>query len=166
MVRNRLRDAILLALEKAVDGYVVFEDFYANPRQFAREGLKWEYPKSNISKAISRLRQKGLVEKVFDEGKVIVRLTEAGREWTFFNKGDDDLVDWDGLWRIVIFDIPEKHSRVRNILRRRLKEWGFVRWQKSVWASKKPLTDHLRDLVKKLEIEEWVLIFESKNIGR
>lgn len=158
-----MRDALLLALEKAADGAVVFADFYNNPRRFGYEGPRYEYPKSTLSTAILRLRKKGLIEKKIDEGEVILRLTQAGRDWLFFNKSDD-LIDWDGVWRLVIFDIPEKHRRVRNILRRRLKEWGFKQWQKSLWASKKPLTAHLRSLVKKLGIEEWVLVIESSNV--
>lgn len=63
------------------------------------------------------------------------------------------------------FDIPEKHRTVRDLLRRKLKSWGFRRWQKSVWASRKPLTEALRTLVKELGVEDWVLVIESKNVG-
>lgn len=164
MVKEKLRDALLLALEKAADGAVVFADFYDNPWRFGYEGPRYEYPKSTLSAALARLREKGLVEKTIDDGEVILKLTQAGRDWLFFNKSDEFL-EWDGIWRLVIFDIPEKHSRVRNVLRRRLKEWGFRKWQKSVWASKKPLTAHLRDLVKQLGVEEWVLVIESSNTG-
>lgn len=165
MIRDKLKDIILVTLETAVDGSVVLADFLSDTRRFGREGPRMEYPKSTLAAAIGRLRKKGYVEKSIDEDKVILRLTEAGREWLFFNKSDD-LIKWDGIWRLVIFDIPEKHARVRDILRRRLKEWGFNIWQKSVWASKKPLTDHLRKLVKDLGIEDWVLIIESTNAGR
>ena len=165
MIREKLKDVILLALEKAVDGAVEFADFYDNPRRYVWYGPRYEYPKSALSQAIMRLRKKGLVEKIIDEDKVILKLTEAGRKWLFFNKSDD-LVEWDGIWRLVVFDIPEKHRRVRNVLRRRLKDWGFNKWQKSVWASKKPLTDHLRNLVGQLGVEEWVLVIESRSKGR
>lgn len=163
MVREKLKDLILLTLESAVDYAVDLSDYYSNPRRF----LWWQprYNKSALSTAISRLRKKGLVEKEINEGKVILKLTQAGRDWLFFNK-TDDLIEWDGVWRLVIFDIPEKHRRVRNVLRRRLKEWGFNKWQKSVWASKKPLADHLKGLVKQLGVEDWVLVLESSNTGK
>lgn len=164
MVKEKLRDLILITLEAAVDYSVDLADYYSNPKHFS---VHWQprYSKSALSTAISRLRKKGFVEKTIDEGKVILKLTEAGREWLFFNKSDD-LIEWDGIWRLVIFDIPEKHARVRDILRRRLKEWGFNIWQKSVWASKKPLTEHLRKLVKDLKVEDWVLVMESNNVGK
>lgn len=164
MIKEKLKDAILLALEKAVDGVVVIADFYDNPRRFVWYGPSYDYPKSTLSAAVARLRKKGLVEKIVDEDKVVLRLTDLGRDWLVKHKVEDQL-EWDGIWRLVIFDIPEKHKRVRNILRRRLRGWGFNSWQKSVWATKKPLTETLRTLVKELGIDDWVLVIESGNVG-
>ncbi len=47
---------------------------------------------------------------------------------------------WDGKWRFVIFDIPQKEVNFRNIIRRRLKELDFRQLQRSVWFSPLPLT--------------------------
>lgn len=163
MIKEKLRDLILVTLEAAVDYSIDLADYYSSPKRFI--GWQPRYNKSSLSTTISRLRKKGLVEKTIDEGKVLLKLTEAGQEWVFLKKAEE-LIAWDGIWRIVIFDIPEKHARVRDKLRRRLKEWGFNQWQKSVWASKKSVTDHLRKLVKDLKVEDWVLVIESTNTGR
>jgi CRISPR-associated endonuclease Cas2 len=40
---------------------------------------------------------------------------------------------WDGHWRVVLFDIPERRRGVRNRLRLFMQEYGFVRLQDSVW---------------------------------
>lgn len=161
MRKGKVRYAILSALESAIKGvdWEVFlrpgnSVFYGDP-----------LPKSNLSLNLSRLFKAGLIEKSINEGKIILKLTDAGRDWVLRYK-DYDGRDWDGVWRLVIFDIPEKHRLVRGTLRRRLKEWGFAPWQKSVWASKKPLTGHLRNLVKDLDIEEWVLVVESGDVGK
>jgi len=50
----------------------------------------------------------------------------------------DDLVipkpkKWDGRWRILIFDIPDKYKIKREALRGKLKELGLFQLQKSVW---------------------------------
>jgi len=42
--------------------------------------------------------------------------------------------NWDGKWRIVVFDIPEKIKRGRDALREKLKELGFYELQKSVFV--------------------------------
>ena len=159
----KVKEAVLFALEKAVDGYVVLEEFYDNPHKFVWYGPP-DLPNSKLSLAISRLRKQGFIEKSKDEVKIYFKLTEIGRDWLVKHSPEEHW-EWDGLWRIVIFDIPETHARVRNILRRRLKEWGFKKWQKSVWASRKPLTKPLRDLVKQLEIDDWVLVIESNSVG-
>ncbi|PIR82664.1 CRISPR-associated endonuclease Cas2 [Candidatus Kaiserbacteria bacterium CG10_big_fil_rev_8_21_14_0_10_59_10] len=41
---------------------------------------------------------------------------------------------WDGKWRIVIFDIPERYRTLRNRIRALLKSAGFVQLQQSVWV--------------------------------
>ena len=41
---------------------------------------------------------------------------------------------WYGKWRIVIFDIPSHSDFVRNVFRKKLKEFGFYLMQKSTWV--------------------------------
>jgi DNA-binding transcriptional regulator PaaX len=38
---------------------------------------------------------------------------------------------WDGYWRLVLFDIPEKHKMGREALRSKLNQLGFFPLQKS-----------------------------------
>lgn len=156
---------ILFALEKTVDGYVALEDFLYNPG-FYVSGMR-EVPKSSLAQALKRLREKGFVEKTVekDTDKIVLRLTEAGREFLYLAKTDEE-IEWDGKWRIVVFDIPESKRLVRDVLRRRLKLWDFRSWQKSVWASKKNVTEKLRSLIKELDIADWVLVIESNNTHR
>ncbi len=162
MHKGKIGYLLLLALEKAADGYLALDSF-------SKSGTSvfygYDLPKSNLSLHVKRLSKKGYIEKSIDEGQVILKLTEAGRDWVL-RHGDDNPTNWDGVWRLVIFDIPEQHRRVRGVLRRRLKEWGFIAWQKSVWASKKPLTVQLRRLVKELGVERWVLVVESADVGQ
>ena len=41
---------------------------------------------------------------------------------------------WDGYWRIVIFDIPEKFKKARNALGKKIKDLGLFPLQKSVFV--------------------------------
>ena len=43
-------------------------------------------------------------------------------------------IKWDGRWRIIFFDIPEKKKEKRNYLRSVIKVIGFKEFQKSVWV--------------------------------
>ncbi|OGG52995.1 CRISPR-associated endonuclease Cas2 [Candidatus Kaiserbacteria bacterium RIFCSPLOWO2_12_FULL_53_8] len=40
---------------------------------------------------------------------------------------------WDRKWRIVVYDIPEKYSVLRDKIRAILKRAGFMKLQNSVW---------------------------------
>lgn len=142
---------ILLALEKTVDGYVVFEDFAYNPL------LERPVKKSELSLVLKRLRERGLVEQVKLKDDIIIRLTEEGRDLVS-NKFEDK--EWDGKWRVVIFDIPEEKRIIRNLFRRNLKKWGFKHLQKSVWMSKRNVFDKLEAYIKALGIEKWVVVME------
>lgn len=159
--KEKITEAILLVLEKVADGYLYVDHIYRHP------GSAWygyDFPKSSLRNAVWRLTKRGLIENDINEGKIILKLTEAGRKWVI-KRSKEDEVSWDGKWRLVIFDIPESHRKVRVTLRNKLKSWGFVLWQKSVWASRKNLTDELRKLIKDLGVQKWVLVIESNNVS-
>lgn len=46
--------------------------------------------------------------------------------------------NWDGKWRIVLFDIPEKLKKVREAIRFHFRDVGLVEYQKSVLISPYP----------------------------
>lgn len=154
--KGSLSQVLLLTLEKAIDGYVRVEDFAYHHYRY-HHGIP-ELKKSALSAAIRRLREAGYIEQGVNENQVILKLTNLGR-YALGPKFDEK--DWDGKWRIVIFDIPEEKRGVRDLFRRRLKEWGFKNWQQSVWITKNNITGKLRKLIGELEIESWVAVIES-----
>lgn len=155
-----LTKAILLVLEKTVDGYVRFEDF-ANHYYRYHYGVP-ELRQSSLSQALKRLRENGLIEEVKLKKDIIIKLTEEGRDLI---QDPFDESKWDGKYRIVIFDIPEEKRIIRNLFRRNLKKWGFKHLQKSVWISKRNIFDKLNSYIKDLGIEKWVIIIESNKLS-
>lgn len=112
--------------------------------------------KPAVFQAVRRLRENGYMEQEYlDEGHISLRLTRLG--WDFFQTEEE----WDGKYRIVIWDIPERKRRLRDLLRRKLREFEFVNLQKSVWVSKRNATGKLRELINELEMEKWVAVIES-----
>lgn len=53
---------------------------------------------------------------------------------------------WDKKWRLVIFDIPVKFNRVRDIFRMRLRQLELYRLQESVYVSPYPCFDEVEFL--------------------
>jgi hypothetical protein len=67
-----------------------------------------------------------------------VKSTKLGDRYvfrdTFINYKTEEQAVWDGYWRIVIFDVPNKLSKLRDGFRWRLKEFGFYQFQKSIFV--------------------------------
>ena len=78
------------------------------------------------------------------EGKFLC-LTAKGETRLEFLEVSDWKVDkpkkWDGKWRMLIFDIPEKRKLLRNKIRFTLISIGFAKLQKSVWIFPYPCED-------------------------
>lgn len=145
-------------LEKSVDGYVVFEDFIYNPL------LERPVKKSELSLALKRLRENGFVELISDK-ELALRLTDKGKSKALWIKMKLEDEKWDGKWRVIMWDIPEKRKKTRDLLRYQLKQLGFKKVQNSVWASKKNCLDLLKEYIRKVGIEDWVSVFESDNLN-
>lgn len=159
--KGSLSDLILLSLEKSVDGYIRIEDFIYKTHIYAA-GYDRSLKKAALAEAFKRLRQKRFVEEKLINQTVYYQLSSIGEEFLKFR--DFNEADWDGKWRIIIFDIPEKNRQIRNLLRYRLKEWGFIKWQKSVWATKRNITKRMKELIIELKISHWVAFIESDNV--
>ena len=149
---------LLLALEKVMETGVSLVDFIDNPDKFFWTGYRTNLNYSKTYKAIQRLKQKGYLMTKKEEENIILKLTQSGQKQLSLIKNLGDK-PWDKKWRIVIFDIPEEHSKLRNALRYRLKVWQFQQLQKSVWVSKKDLLKELKEFLKELGITNWVKIF-------
>lgn len=87
---------------------------------------------------LKRLEEKGWI-KITEEGdKIKLELVEEGKLKAFYYDFDNLQIEkpkiWDGIWRMVIFDIPEDKKIARDALRRKLKQLGFIQLQKSAFV--------------------------------
>ncbi len=93
--------------------------------------------KKELHKEISSLYHSKLVKKTENQdGTYTFTLTDKGRlkALTYnFEKLTIKQKDWDGKWRFIIFDIPEKFRVGRNALREKIKKLGFYELQKSIF---------------------------------
>jgi len=100
---------------------------------------KRESPKNQrkLTSAFYYLRKKGLIEIRREGADVKISLTKEGRKIAGKYQIDDLEIGrpkkWDKRWRLVIFDVPDSSRFIRDIFRRKLKEFGFYLLQKSVW---------------------------------
>ncbi len=123
-------------------GFLLFLN--RNPNQYFKiiKGMTKEW--KNINKrslhiSIKKLYQSKLVDlRENKDGTIKLILSDAGKTKVLVYNIDKIKIKqpkkWDGLWRVVIFDIPEHLKKGRDILAARLKRLGFQPIQKSVFV--------------------------------
>lgn len=70
----------------------------------------------------------------------------------------------DKKWRIVTFDIPEKFKKARNALREKLKDLGFLKYQKSIFIYPYECKDEIDFVIEFFDIRPFVRYIEAENL--
>lgn len=71
----------------------------------------------------------------------------------------------DGVWKIIIFDIPESKRQVRNVLRSKLISLGFEKWQNSIWVSPYILAKEIEDELNELAKHYFIRLIKTNQIN-
>ena len=105
-----------------------------------------------LTRSVKNLVESGCIEMLQSDNKSYLKLTKKGRNKLNCIKleGSGALVSnvWDGLWRIIILDIPEERKSEREALRYLLKKANFTCIKNTVWISPYPY-EHLFTNIKK-----------------
>lgn len=112
-----------------------------------REGIKYLYRLDFIEKEST------------PSGLITLKLTKRGRLIALDKQLENiknSTKKWDGKWRMVAFDIPEKYKTGRDALRHKLKKIGFCELQKSVLVTPFDCGKEIMMLVKFFELEKYV----------
>lgn len=128
---------------------------------------KLEIGDDAFRKAVSRLLATGEIKKVInDRGKPTYCLSSKGQ--TRFQR-DFPLSKlaqkpWDGLWRVVIFDVENANKRKRNRLRSKLVNLGFGRFQKGVYLTPLSILSELKEYLKNEGLYSRAVVFEAREV--
>lgn len=95
--------------------------------------------KRSLERAIQSLYKSKLVSgRENPDGSLTMVLTKKGRDQTATFDIENMMIKkpkhWDGKWRMVLFDIPEKNKKAREAFRETIKKLGFYEFQKSVFV--------------------------------
>ena len=94
-------------------------------------------PRQKFSSTFWYLKKKGFLQLKKEGHDVCISLTKEGKKRAGKYQIDDLTIErpkrWDGKWRLVVFDIPNSSNIIRDVFRKKLKEFGFYPFQKSVW---------------------------------
>lgn len=158
--KQDIQHAVLATV--AVTGVIAFAAIVGNAVQFLEYLPNERYNlKYRMKSVTGRLVAKGYANWVERDGKKFLRITPRGREALALEQAKASLSNqkkkWDGRWRMVAFDIPERRRGVRSRLRAVMREIGFVRLQDSVWVYPYDCEDLIALLKAELKIGKDVL---------
>lgn len=109
-----------------------------------------------ISATIYRLKKLELIAV----DKDTIAITKEGLKVIHIKKPN-----LDGIWKMVIFDIPETDRYVRNVLRQKLQDLGFKKWQNSIWISPYELDKDLENELSTLAKKYFVRLIKTTDIN-
>lgn len=101
------------------------------------------------------------------EGLAEIVLTKDGENKALIFKIDEMEIKkparWDGEWRVVIFDIPDRFKKAREALRKKLKYLGFIKLQESVFVLPYECEDEINFIVEVFLIRPFVRFMRVKS---
>lgn len=157
-----LAETALLILFGIGKGF--FESFWPHPyyHTFCKHAKK-----KSFRTAVERLRNRGLMVGERQKGRLVFTLSPEGEKLAKNLKlklGFAKPRSWDGRWRVLIFDIPEKVRGKRDLFRKELQEFGFYPLQKSVLVYPYSLPQEFFELWSDLNFGKDVFVFEAAKL--
>ena len=139
------------------------------PNMFAAvgkiKGRKKFVEKQPLRDTLQRLRKNGHISVESDADRYTIKLTEDGADTMLAQSLNDLRVRhpdrWDGQWRFVFFDIPNRHKWARDAFRQQLNVMGFYRMQESVFVHPFPCDEEMHFLVDMFGIGDYVRFFTA-----
>lgn len=135
-------------------------------KNFDLSEKKTGFSKKQIESALGGLKKRKLIKiEKYDGDKISVKLTNKGKErvaeFSFDLLQIKKPKKWDGKWRILIFDIPNKHKQAREALRNKIRELGLHQLQKSVWIYPFDCEDEILFVAEAFEVQRHIEIITA-----
>jgi len=110
--------------------------------------------------ALQSLEKSGYIKKA-EDGLLI---TPKGKRRVKRARSTSLSEKWDGKWRLVIYDIPEKLRDARDALRYFLQAHHFIRLQNSVFVSPQADFTELDQIRRAYNVEKYVNFLEAQSV--
>ena len=152
----------------AVGGLVTFTGLisqgYNSPRLLKGMG---EFTLWRVKQLLRKLKLRGYIEYDEEDEDSPILLTEKG----FIRRNKIKIRyrkygKWDHLWRLIIFDIPERKRNKRNQFGKLLTDVGCLRIQRSVYAYPYDCKKELLTLASNKTVGMYVEILTVPNLGK
>lgn len=117
---------------------------------------------------LSRMAQKGWIT-ASKHGR-LSQYAITPRGWILLTQGEKrifepQVTEWDGLWQIVVYSLPEKERRLRHSLRQALTWLGFGSLAPGTWISPHNRKVEVKNYCNELGVQKYVEIFSGMHLG-
>jgi len=123
-----------------------------------------------LNERLKRLEEMGWIKITEENDKIKLELVEEGKKQAYYYDLENLKIKkpnkWDGLWRIVAFDIPEEKKIAREALRRKLKQLDFFQLQKSIFVLPYDCKKEMEVIKQTYEIWPYMTYIVAKEIDR
>lgn len=121
-----------------------------------------------LKRTLMRLEKQKLVEIADENNRQVIKITNQGKQKIIKMALDELVVEkpkvWDGKWRLVSFDLPEKLAQERKRFVEYLRTWGFYPLHKSVYLHAYPCFKQIEFLREYMNVGEYVRNFVVSKI--
>lgn len=119
-----------------------------------------DFDKQRFRNILNRLKKEKIIEVFHKDDQEIIKLTKFGKSKVphYLSEEMPEIrqTDWDGKWRMVLFDIPNTKTKTRDAFRRKLQEFGFLQLQKSIFVFPYECAQEIRYLRDLYDIDLYV----------
>lgn len=126
---------------------------------------KRKFQRSLFLRDLGRLQRRELIDyKEMPNGEIKIILKGNGkRKILQYDIDDMRLIRprrWDGKWRLIMFDIPDKKRKASNAISLKLRDLGFYKLQKSVYIYPFPCEKEVEFIATVFEVKDCILIMK------
>lgn len=121
-----------------------------------------------IKRTVSALQKQKTITIYKKDGKEIVEITQKGKKQVLaYNLENIEIKkqkQWDGFWRIIIFDIPENKKQARNAINKMLNKMHFYPLQKSTFILPYPCKEEVDFIGEYFGVRKNIIYIKAKEV--
>lgn len=125
--------------------------------------------RQRVLRGVRGLKDRGYIGFREIDGKTELQLEKKGKVVALKYSLQDIEISrekvWDGVWRVICFDIPESKKSARNYFKSILDNLGFALLQKSVYVMPFECRKEIDFIIGILGISPYVTYIEANEIG-
>lgn len=123
-----------------------------------------------LSQALYELKRRGYITRTSSSSSARLCMTQKGYDKAFKielkSAAQFNSKQWDGIWRIVQYSIPEENRTARDAVRNALKTIGFEQLGRGLWVHPSDCATYVRKLAQSYGLAQSdVIIIEATSIS-